>query len=378
MIHLHKAMKILINTATTHKGGSIQVAYSFIQECKNKPQHQYIVVLGTLLQQLIHIEEFPSNFIFEKISYRPAQRVLTWKDQAKFLKEIEKKYLPDVVFTTSGPAYWRPQSKHLMGYNLPHYIYKDSPFFKRLSLKERIFWNLKGRLIKHYTKRDADAYVVQTDDVNLRLRNWTSKNDVHTVTNTYGNQYNDPRFSNRFLPEPTSDEFRLLLVSSYYKHKDFEIFNSIVKYFSENEQIRFVLTLPDTIFQSVFSDLAKKFIYNIGPVSPEYCPQLYRECSAVFLPSLLECFSATYAEAMKMKLPIITTDLSFAHTVCGKAALYFTPTDAADAYKNIKQLQKDPSLYESLLINASRELEKFSTASERAASYLEICSKLIS
>lgn len=371
-------MKILINTATTHKGGSIQVAYSFIQECKSMPQHQYIVILGTLLQKLINVEEFPSNFTFETISYRPAQRVLSWSDQAKFLKEIEKKYLPDVVFTTSGPAYWRPRSKHLMGYNLPHYIYKDSPFFKRLSLKERLFWSLKGRLIKHYTKRDADAYIVQTEDVNLRLRKWINKNDVHTVTNTFGNQYNNPQFSDRLLPEPTPEEFRLLLVSSYYKHKDFEIINSIVNHFDENEQTRFVLTLPDTIFQTAFSELAKKFIYNIGPISPQNCPQLYRECNAVFLPSLLECFSATYAEAMKMKLPIITTDMSFAHTVCGEAALYFQPGDSKDAFEKIKLLQTDNNLYSILLQKASTEIKKFNSAEKRAEKFLAICEALVS
>jgi len=371
-------MKILINTATTHKGGSIQVAYSFLQECKTTPEHKFIVVLGLALQKLIKTEEFPSNFYFEKISYRPAQQVFSWKDQAKILKEIESKHQPDVVFTTSGPAYWRPKAKHLMGFNLPHYIYKDSPFFKTLTLKEKLFWFLKERIIKHYTKRDADAYVVQTEDVKIRLKNWIGKENVFTVTNTYGSQYNNPKSFDLFLPESKNEQFRLLLISSYYKHKDIEIINSIISYFEPDENIRFVLTLPELVYQSIFSDSAKKYIYNIGPLSPQQCPQLYTECNAVFLPSLLECFSATYAEAMKMKLPIITTDMSFAHSVCGEAALYFKPKNAQDAYKKIKLLQTDNNVYTTLLQKASIEIQKFNSAKKRAEKFLAICEALVS
>src|SRR5690606_278013 len=265
-----------------------------------------------------------------------------------------------------------------MGFNLPHYIYKDSPFFKTLTLKEKLFWFLKERIIKHYTKRDADAYVVQTEDVKIRLKNWIGKENVFTVTNTYGSQYNNPKSFDLFLPESKNEQFRLLLISSYYKHKDIEIINSIISYFEPDENIRFVLTLPELVYQSIFSDSAKKYIYNIGPLSPQQCPQLYTECNAVFLPSLLECFSATYAEAMKMKLPIITTDMSFAHSVCGEAALYFKPKNAQDAYKKIKLLQTDNNVYTTLLQKASIEIQKFNSAKKRAEKFLAICEALVS
>lgn len=38
------------------------------------------------------------------------------------------------------------------------------------------------------------------------------------------------------------------------------------------------------------------------------------------MPSLLECFTATYPEAMRMERPIVTTDLAFAQGLCGEAA----------------------------------------------------------
>lgn len=369
-------MRLLINTATVFKGGSVQVAYSFLEECKKKTQHQFIVVLGKPLQELISPKDFPSNFTFETVSDRPAQAVLSFKDQAKPLKEIEKKYCPDVVFTTSGPAYWRPKAKHLMGYNLGHYIYKDSPFFKNMSMKEKLYWMVKGKLIKYYTVNDANAYVVQTDDVKRRLKKWIGGKKIYTVTNTFGVQFEEPVLGNKLLPNYKHNELRLLVLSSYYKHKQLEIINNIVDYFDEGESIKFVVTLPDEVFQYLFTQKAKDYIHNVGVIPPKDCPQLYSECQAVFLPTLLECFSATYVEAMKMKLPIITTNLSFAHSVCGQAALYFDSENPQDAYYKIKQLQTNSDLHNSLLEKAKIEIRKFNSAEERANKYIEICEAL--
>src|SRR5690606_18410540 len=105
------------------------------------------------------------------------------------------KHKPDVVFTTSGPSYWRPQAPHLMGYNLPHYIYTDSPYFNIISTKERLKWKLKGAVVKKFTRTDADAYVVQTDDVKDRLKKWIKKDKIFTVSNTYGKQFENPEIA---------------------------------------------------------------------------------------------------------------------------------------------------------------------------------------
>ena len=183
-------MVIIINTATTFKGGGVQVASSFIQECKTIPGHEYHVILGRSLGKTLRTKDFPKNFHFYNIDYRPAQKVFSLEDQAAFHKKIEDQVKPDCVFTTSGPAYWRPNAPHVMGFNLPHYLYWDSPFFKLIPFINRIKWSLKGVIIKHYIKRDADAYVVQTEDVNQRLRNWIGKEQIFTVSNTHGSQYN--------------------------------------------------------------------------------------------------------------------------------------------------------------------------------------------
>ena len=368
-------MHILINTATTHKGGGVQVAKSFIEECKAYPNYRFTVILGLGLSKLIDPSAFSGNFNFYTIAYRPATKVFSWKDQAAFFKKIEQKERPDVVFTTSGPAYWKPEAPHVMGYNLPHYIYKDSPFFTLLSFQQKLKWKFKGVVIRYFTRRDAQTYIVQTDDVKKRLQKWIGANNVITITNTYGSQYNFSRFGKQILPEKQNDEYRLLLLSGYYLHKNIELLNKIIPILNKLKEtkIKFVLSLPREDFEKTINEEFRNNIINVGVLDPEKCPQLYEECDAVFLPTLLECFSATYAEAMKMKLPIVTTNLGFAKTICGNAALYFQPLDANDAAHKIIKLKNNRNLKEELLVNAIKEIMKFNSASERAKMYLEVC-----
>lgn len=373
-------MHLLINTATTFKGGSLQMARSFIMECKKFSENRFTVVLGKEISALIETEEFPDNFRFYTIPYRPAKRVLSLKNPSEFLQKIEDDTNPDVVFTTSGPAYWRPKAPHLIGYNLPHYIYPDSPFFKKLPLKSRLFWNLKGKLIRYYYKRDGNYFVVQTDDVNRRLRKWLNTDAVETVSNTFSSQYEHPVSEPLSFLLPSADgNFRFLVFSSYYAHKNFEILNPLAKLAKENsiEDLRFILTLPEADYHRVIFPENREIIQNIGVISPEKGPQLYRECDTYFQPSLLECFSAGYAEAMQMEKPILTSDLSFARTVCKEAALYFNPLDAGDAFKKLLQIKEDENLRNRLVEEGKRVKGKLNNAAERAEEYLEICKRLM-
>lgn len=62
----------------------------------------------------------------------------------------------------------------------------------------------------------------------------------------------------------------------------------------------------------------------------------------MFLPTLLECFSASYPEAGFMKVPIFTSDLSFAKTICGEGAFYFNPMDCKNIASVITSAYKNP------------------------------------
>jgi glycosyltransferase involved in cell wall biosynthesis len=372
-------MKIIINTATTFKGGGVQVALSFLEECRQFSEHEYHVVLSEKLSETIDLQLFAENFFFYSIGYRPATRVLSIRSHNQYFKDLEKKIKPDVVFTTTGPAYWRPDSPHMVGYNLPHYIYPESPYFSQISILKRIKWRMKGRLLKNFLKKEADAYVVQTEDVNNRLRQWLQTEQVYTVSNTYNHHYINPKKSSQKIPGKKEGEFYFLTLSAWYPHKNLAIITDVINELPEvlKNKVRFVVTLLENDFQKHFPTRnCENLILNVGPVKPEDGPALYKECDALLLPTLLECFSASYAEAMVMKKPIITSDLSFAHTICGNAALYADSEDPADFAKQITNLVENPELLNYLINEGARQVQTFTSAEMRAEEYLNLCKKL--
>lgn len=371
-------MRLLINTASTLKGGGIQVAKSFIEECKSISDHQYFVVLSEALATKVDTKIFPDNFSFYTAPFRPATKVFSFNSHNSFLRKIEENWKPDVVFTTSGPSYWRPKAPHVMGYNIPHYIYPESPYFKKISFKKKLWWIAMKSYAKYVFKRDAAALVVQTDDVNERVKKFLDVSNVYTVFNTINAHFINPvKIANK-LPSKRGDEFRLLTLSAWYPHKNLSIITEINECLkSRDNNVKFVVTLPDEDFVKLTKGLHSNNIVNIGPVTIEEAPSLYKECDAMLLPTLLECFSASYVEAMKMQKPIITTNMGFARTICKDAALYFECTDAYDATNKILALKSSLKMQKELIEKGTLRLKIFGTPVERAKKYLEICESLL-
>ena len=79
---------------------------------------------------------------------------------------------------------------------------------------------------------------------------------------------------------------------------------------------------------------------------------------------------------MKMKRPILTSDLPFATTVCNKSALYFNPLDPSDISEKIIKIITDKELRNELIDNGIKQLESFNSSEERAKAYIIICKKI--
>jgi glycosyltransferase involved in cell wall biosynthesis len=367
-------MKILI-CAVQFKGGSLQVVISLINELKKFNDNSYFIVTSNEVNNQININEFGANFHFMNLSLKKQVGFINLLLRAKMLRKIEKNFKPDVVISTSGPIYWRSRAPHLMGYNLPAHVYNESPFFNQLSFYRKLRWKIKRIVHRLYFKRDAEAYFVQTDDVNQRLRKYINKEKIYTISNTFSNIYiNFCKFPLR-LPERTNGEIRLLTLTSYFFHKNLEIIPKVIDELGKKgiRNIKFILTIQKEYESKVQINEYKDKIINIGPISTKECPSLYEECDFMFLPTLLECFSASYAEAMIMKKPILTSDMGFAQTVCKDAAIYFNPIDPKDIAYKIAHLIDSPDVQNKLIGNGLRQLKQFGNAHQRASELLKLC-----
>jgi len=367
-------LRIVINSAHQRFGGCIQVVLSFINECRNFPQHEYYIWAGDGLSKLVDPADFPDNFHFQFFSFG---RITIWKTFSinRLLKLEEQRVKPDVIIATGGPTYFRSVAPQVIGYNLPLYIYEESPFVQQLSLYRQVRRLIKKRFHFYFFKRDASYFVVQTDDVNQRIRKALNTDRVQTVSNTASSYYREKKSYPAKLPRKEDGVFRFVTISSYYPHKNLELIPQVLKELNRRGlQVEFVLTLKPADFEKHIG--TQPGIHNVGPVKPEECPSLYRECDGMFLPTLAECFSASYPEAMIMEKPIVTTDLGFARSICGEAALYFKPKKAESAADQIEQLIHNKTLRQALIRNGQMRLNSFHNPQERAAAYLARCEML--
>jgi len=371
-------MRIMINTAKLRFGGAVQVALSFIHECRAHDQHEYHVVVGPGVGAVLNLGDFPANFQFYEKSFgvmglRKLRRV------QREMSALEAQILPDCVVTTSGPPFWRSRAPHLVGFNRPLLIYPESPYIQRLPAARKAKLAAQRWLHCRYFRRDADALIVQTDDVNDRVRKLLGTDRVYTVTNTHNAWYDQPKDYPPKLPAREPGKFRFLTLTSYYPHKNLELIPEILDALPEclRKRVEFVMTLTaEELRQRIRKDIPRQ-IRLVGPVSPPECPALYRECDAMFLPTLAECFSASYPEAMKMGKPIVTTDLGFARGICGDAALYFPPCDSVGAAEMVACLISDSDLCERIRRNGLERLASFDSPAARADNILRICETLV-
>lgn len=366
--------------AVQFKGGSLQVVISLIKEFVKFPENNYYVVMSREVKKQLQGIEFPQNFQFYDLEYPTGNRLLNSFLRGKQLSRLEHKSNADCIICSSGPLYWTPKKPLLIGYNLPHLIYPESPYLKHIPLWMKLRWRVRWSTHITRYKKEASCIFVQTEDVNQRLRKIMKIDKVYTISNTYNNAYDLQKpFPNK-LPEREEGEVRLLTLSAFYKHKNFELIPATIAELKKRNvnNVRFVVTLSNDKFKLAFGDNPPAEILNVGFVPTLEGASLYKECDYMFLPTLLECFSASYAEAMVMKKPILTSDLGFAHTVCKDAAIYFDPESAKDVVDKLIALMQSPALQADLIAKGTRQLSQFGSAEDRAVKILELCKEIVS
>jgi glycosyltransferase involved in cell wall biosynthesis len=165
-------------------------------------------------------------------------------------------------------------------------------------------------------------------------------------------------------------------MSSFVTHKNITILNRVIPLLKEQmkeTEVVFVLTVENKVLQQKMTREAIQSILNLGRLPVSQCPSIYYECDALFLPTLMECFSANYPEAMKMRKPILTSDLPFCTAVCKDAALYCDPLNPNDIAEKMISLVRNKSLQRFLVEKGEQRLSEFDSAEIRAEKYLNIC-----
>lgn len=363
---------ILINASNVKVGGAVQVTESFLRQLEGfAPACNFVVVLSSRIRSLC--TAIPSCRNVHYLHYDLASSLCgICIGRNSVLDKFVDKYRVDLVFTIFGPPLWKPKVPHLVGFARSQLIYRDSPFWRNLSLVSFVKYTILERIKIWNFKVCSDVLVTENADVSSRLLDLISGKPIYTVTNTCNQVFYAPdRWED--VPLEPFDGLTLLTISANYPHKNLAIIREVADYLVKHKpelQVRFVLTLTEEEFP--VPEYLRRKICTIGRVSIEQCPTLYKQSDVMFLPTLLECFTASYAEAMQMGTPILTSDLSFARGLCGDSALYCDPLSVESIVESIEKLGRDRALREELASLGYESLKTFDTAQSRAKKYVDI------
>lgn len=371
-------MKILINASNIGKGGASQVTDSICLQLKNVIDKSFVVVLPESLAYLKNELNLFSHIevIIHNVSHSKWTKL---SGRERFLDTLVQERNIDCVLSIFGPTWWIPRRPHLAGFALAHLVMPESPYFKRMGFWERLKSKVHCLFMEIFFRRCSKVYYTENAMITERLQKKFPSHKVYTVTNYYNQVFDQPK---RWQPIslPDFDGCTMLTLATPNPHKNLEIAIPIAKYLKEKHpdfKFRFVFSFHEEQYPTLPTDLKEHFLF-IGYVSIYQCPSLYQQTTIVFQPTLLECFTAAYPEAMVMQRPIITTSLAFARGLCGAAALYYSPTSAEEAADQIYTLANDQSLQLSLVDAGNLQIKTFDSYNDRVNKLLDICNQISS
>lgn len=364
-------MNILINCSNLRQGGGIQVAQSIVEQLGRFKEHHFLVVLSSSIK-LLHSIIGNNIEVFNYDVTSSPRTLLLGRDN--YLDQLVNDYRVNAVLTVFGPSRWSPRVPHLCGFARAQLVLTDSPYYKTLSIKERLLYKIWTWAFR----KSSMHFYTENGYISNMLPRLLGKNiKVYTVSNYYNQVYDQPEHWGYNFRLPKFDGITSLSVSTHYPHKNFEILIDVARYLMNNHpkfSVRFVLTF-DRKEMKVPTDVMDYFVF-IGKVDVAECPYLYSQADLMFMPSLVECFTATYPEAMRMEVPIVTTDLEFARGLCGDAACYYSAIDAKSAAEAIYKVATDKEYAKQLVESGKKQLLTYDNYEQRADKLVKILEKI--
>ncbi len=359
--------KILVNATTLVVGGGVQIGISFVEYAARLDCGEFNLLFCLSRNVYDGLPgELRSDTRVVAFDVSPA-RIVSGHSTRAHLKRLERSFRPDIVYTLGLPSYIRFKSPEVGRYTNPWEIEPTRMAWSSIPLRERLQVWLKSRYRRWWACRAA-FFETQTESaksgIMRRLR--VPGERIVVIPNAP-----NPVFitaSEPVVPKPEDACLRIFCLAAAYRHKNLGIIPHVADRLRRRipqVPFKFLLTVPHDnrigkeIARSCRNLGLEEIVENVGQIKMSECVRRYKESDIVFLPTLLEVFSATYVEAMAMARPIVTTDLDFAHDVCGDAALYYSPDSADDAADAIARLALDPGLRQAHAEKGRLRLETF-------------------
>ena len=374
-------MNILLNCIPLKSGGGLQVGLDFVEQATQYGfNHEWFLVAteGTPLARIressnLHLVKTVPNSIIARLWFE-------YIGCRGLIKEVNA----NLVYTQFGPHWPGARTFNIVGCAYSNLFYPEINFWERFPLSRRLL--SRGidvfRLLR---LRRADHIIFETEDLARRavqLKGFQSER-VSCVKPSVSSLVAADKLHipTRELCRRLPKGFRVLLLSTYNPNKNIDLLPRIAKVINErlpDNDMVFVMTLPPQSLPAlqIIEDAQKldvsNRIVNLGPIPQEGCAEVYRACNLVILPSQLESFSNTIAEAWAMQKPLLVSDMDWSRSLCKAGAAYFRYRDSHNAAEQILRIRNDSRYYTELVKEGENMLHMYPNACQRFHQYLSI------
>jgi len=369
-----RPLRIAVIAHGLRAGGGLSAGRSLVASILSvAPQNTYLLIVPDLGEyRSISIDPARHETIFYR--RRGGHVGRHWFDLFQ-LPSIVRRFQPDAVLALGNRGMQRPPCVQAILCRDAHLFYPFRHFGKELLRVKAMVayhrWLLKREL------RHTQLLLCQTEVARKRL---VQTFDYQGETTVCGNAVSPETLQVVAcdLPRPLAgvrDKTRLFCLARYYPQKNIEtVVEMFERFGGELDDVVVVITIaPDQhpcagkLLTRIRRAGLDRRIINVGPLSQEEIAAYYRHCHALLLPTLLESFTRTYLEAMHFGVPILTSDLDFAHEVCGDAAAYFDPWKPEAIKSTITRLRNEPQWAQDLVSKGRSRLQSHFHSWDRIA-----------
>lgn len=371
-------MKILFNCTTNIVGGGTKNSAIFIKYAMQDKHNTYYYAISPQVKEILDKWGIDSKNIF-LFKYSPAKN---HKERDK-LSKLANKLNVDTIFTMAGPAYTIFRQTHVVGISNPYITHADLEGFSIGKTFTEMIKTFLLTVYQAYYARKADFWIFQTNESRQGFigRYFINKSKTAVIPNAIGNEFLKHYQEKKIHYCDIAKTVQIFCPAAGYYHKALQLIPKIAKELLEisnnSYQFEFVLTLqPDSdIWKEILVDsrglFVEKNIKNIGSYNYTEVLDLFDQADIVFVPSILETFSASYLEAFASKRALVVADKGFAKDICGDAALYVDPFESKKTAEKIHALINDKKSQKKLITNGLSVLERYGDQEVRINSIID-------
>ncbi len=359
-----KRIRIAFIAHNCRVGGSQVIAHNFLRvlpELLGEEQFLVIVPSGYGFEE---IPEIPGS---ERFYYRGSHRPLPrfWFEQVT-LPRLIKEYRPDVIFGGGNIGISHPAAPQAIFIHTPYPFYDRRHYPGIPPLDGFRIRCLDGQIRK--CLRKTRLVFVQSPIMRQRIseRMGYPIDRIRLVRFPPPAELGGAPEDKSVSRESSDGRYRVLVLTRYLTHRNPTMLIPFCQRWKQellDRNIQFLITInPDDHphAQRFLCDLRasdlEEVIHNLGGLSREEVKTAFSRSDLLLFPSLMETLGMPYLEAMVMGVPILTTDLDFAHYVCGDAAAYYNPWDLNSLREKLFWLQDHPEASRQLAQNGRAEL----------------------